>query len=532
MATIYDAYGRPVRFSDLLRKDKAAPTVTGVRSPWHDPVATGLTPLQLSEVLRAASEGDHWQYLTVAEEMEEREMHYASVLQTRRLAAGALDVTIESPDDSAAEEKVADELRALVREDGFTSLLAAMTDAIAKGYSISEIAWDRSERQWWPAKFDWRDPRYFVFDRTTGNELLIADETNVEGIPLQPYCFVRHIATRKNGLVVRGGLAFLAARGFLCKSYTIKDWMAFAEVFGLPLRIGRFTEGATQEDKDILLTAVANLGSDAAAIVPASMPIEIIDASKSAGGDKLFAGLADFWNKEMSKAILGQTMTSEDGSSLAQAKVHEDVRQDLLKADGVAMAATLQRDIIRPYVDLNYGPRARNAYPRIRIQPHKEEDLKLLSESLPPFLDRGLEVEASVIRDKFGLPEPAKGAKLLGAAAKAGGGGEEGSGQEDDGDDDEKETKPPTKKAKQAAGDDDQDEIDRMVDAELAEWERIVSPGVFGPLRDLVDNATSYQEFQKGLDRYLDEVDSDEVVKSLARQLFQSRGLGDATDEV
>ncbi len=59
-------------------------------------------------------------------------------------------------------------------------------------------------------------------------------------------------------------------------------------------------------------------------------------------------------------------MTADDGSSNAQAQVHNDVRVDILEADAKALANTLNRDLLRPYIDLNFGPQA--DYPRIELE--------------------------------------------------------------------------------------------------------------------------------------------------------------------
>lgn len=60
-------------------------------------------------------------------------------------------------------------------------------------------------------------------------------------------------------------------------------------------------------------------------------------------------------NEQISKAILGQTLTSDSGGgSYAQSKTHDEVRHDLTVADAKALAVTIRRDIIRPLVYLNY----------------------------------------------------------------------------------------------------------------------------------------------------------------------------------
>jgi phage gp29-like protein len=82
---ILDAHGRPVNLA-ALRREHAAPQVAGVRTVWAETVASGLTPQRLATLMQRAAEGDHHDYLTLAEEIEERDGHYRSVLGTRKLA--------------------------------------------------------------------------------------------------------------------------------------------------------------------------------------------------------------------------------------------------------------------------------------------------------------------------------------------------------------------------------------------------------------------------------------------------------------
>ena len=44
-------------------------------------------------------EGDSLDYLTLAEEIEERNLHYGSVLATRKLAVAGRDATVEAASD-------------------------------------------------------------------------------------------------------------------------------------------------------------------------------------------------------------------------------------------------------------------------------------------------------------------------------------------------------------------------------------------------------------------------------------------------
>lgn len=409
---IVDQYGRPIQY-DKLTEELAVARTTGIRQIWHQSVANGLTPQRLASILRAAAEGSANDYLTLAEEMEERDLHYASVLGTRKLAVAGLSVRIEAASDDPEDVRRADQLKELVDSPEFGELQADLTDAMGKGYAVSEIMWDRSGKTWNPERFEPRDQRFFQFDRDTGRELRLLDEADpINGVALAPYKFIVHLPRIRSGLPIRGGLARLAAVGYMCKAWTWKDWMGFADIFGMPMRVGRYGAGASKEDISTLMSAVANLGSDAAAVIPDSMRIDFTQAANVAGAGDFFKGLAEWWDKQVSKAVVGQTMSTDDGSSQAQATIHNEVRIDLLQADAKAESNTINRYFVRPWCDLNFAPG--RPYPRLIIDVPKPENTKILIEALKTLVPLGLKVEQSVIRDKLNIPAPAEGAELLG----------------------------------------------------------------------------------------------------------------------
>ncbi|MGH7917828.1 MAG: phage portal protein family protein, partial [Candidatus Binataceae bacterium] len=112
--------------------------------------------------------------------------------------------------------------------------------------------------------------------------------------------------------------------------------------------------------------------------------------------------------------MLGQTLSTQlprGAGSRAAAEVHDAVRRDIATDDARRLCGTLNRDLIRPLIDLNRGVRAR--YPKITIGFPDEEDLNVLSTALQPLIDRGLRVSEKEIRDKFGLREPQPGEEVL-----------------------------------------------------------------------------------------------------------------------
>ncbi|TIW27747.1 MAG: DUF935 domain-containing protein, partial [Mesorhizobium sp.] len=384
---LVDQYGRPIEKA-ALKVEQAAPTSTGVRR--HDALhpAAGLTPGRLARILRESIDGDPEAYLALAEDMEERDLHYAGVLGVRKRQVSRLEITVEAGGEDAESVAAAQLVRDVIERDGFADELIDVLDAVGKGFSCSEIIWDTSEGQWMPKRLAWRDPRWFKFDRIDGETPLLRD---VGGpVPLNPYQWVFHKAKAKSGLPIRGGLARAAAWTFLFKSFTVKDWAIFCEAYGQPLRLGKYDAGASERDKEVLLEAVSNIGVDYAAIVPTSMAVEFIKAD-IAGSHELYEKRADWLDRQVSKVVLGQTATTDAiAGGHAVGKTHDGVREDIEEADARQLAGSLNRDLVRPVVDLNRGPQKK--YPRICIGRPDEQDVDALVKNVVQLVPFGLPV--------------------------------------------------------------------------------------------------------------------------------------------
>ena len=135
--------GRPVDLDELYGEPRAAPTLTGVRSPISGHPADGLTPARLASIHRAAAQGDPLRYLELAEDIEERDLHYAAVLGTRKRQVAQLPITVEAASDDPEHIKHADFIREWLNEGVLESALFDLFDAIGKGFSILEIVSNR-----------------------------------------------------------------------------------------------------------------------------------------------------------------------------------------------------------------------------------------------------------------------------------------------------------------------------------------------------------------------------------------------------
>lgn len=415
---LLDAYGRPFE-PKALTEEVAAATYGGVRSPITGYPGDGLTPVRLAEILREADAGNPLRYLELAETIEERDLHYLGVLGTRRRGVSQIEVTVDAGSDAPEQEAHAQMVRNWLQRDELQDEMFDILDAIGKGYSLTEVTYEHSEGQYLP-RLDRRDPRWFRFDRRDLiTPLLLGDNGQEEA--LRPGKFVYARMQAKSGLPMRSGIARAALWAYLFKMYTQRDWAIFSQTYGQPVRVGKFASGASAEDKATLFRAVANIAGDCAAIIPESMMIEFIESGNVGAGHGMYKERVEFLDQQISKAVLGQTATTDAiTGGLGSGKEHGDVRADIKAADAKALAAVLNRDLIRVWVQMEYGPQT--AYPRLRIEDPKQEDLKALADALGPLIDRGLEVEQATLLQRFGLPEAKSGAKLMrpqGAAAVA-----------------------------------------------------------------------------------------------------------------
>ncbi|NTT86912.1 DUF935 domain-containing protein [Tabrizicola fusiformis] len=406
---LLDAYGRPINRMTVSQPVGGA-TLGGVRSPITGYPGDGLTPARLANILREADMGDPLRYLELAETIEERDLHYLGVLGTRRRAVSQIKVTVEAASESAEHEAHAKMVRDWLDRDELQEELFDILDAIGKGYSLTSVTYEHSSGQYLP-RLDRQDPRWFRFDRRDLATPLLLDDQGVEK-PLDPGRWIFARLQAKSGLPIRSGLARAAMWAYLFKMYTQRDWAIFSQTYGQPVRVGKFGPGASAEDKQTLFRAVANIAGDMAAIIPESMMIEFIESGNVGAGHAMYKERADWLDQQVSKAVLGQTATTDAVTGgLGSGKEHGDVRSDIKKADARALAAVLNRDLIRVWVQLEHGPQS--AFPRLKIEEEEQEDLKALADALGPLIDRGLEVEQQEILSRFGLPEAKAGAKLL-----------------------------------------------------------------------------------------------------------------------
>ena len=180
---LLDQHGHPIKVADL-KKEIAAPAAYGARAIASRSQSWGLDPARLSRLLRAAEENDPAAYLELAEEMEEKYLHYAAQLATRKRAVSGITAEIIPATDSRRDRRIAE-----VVEESLPVIQQAtfdMLDSLGKGFSATEIIWDTTGANWFPVRLERRDPRHFLFDKVDGRTLRLKSDLHPDGEDLPP----------------------------------------------------------------------------------------------------------------------------------------------------------------------------------------------------------------------------------------------------------------------------------------------------------------------------------------------------------
>lgn len=315
------------------------------------------------------------------DEMEEKDGHLFAVLQTRKNGVLSCPRKVVPASNASRDQEIAAFItRALGRISGFDQSLFNMLDALGKGLSVQEILWEAREGAVLAICLKSRAPGRFLFGDDGSLRLNVysvppADEREdpsqagagqtgfsraLFGRPLPHRKFVRFAFGGLYDNPYGRGLCSRAYWYYFLKKNNLRYWSIYNEKFGTPTALGRYGAGATEEDQQRLQEALENLQAETGVALPETVSVELLEAQRS-GQASTYRDLAEWCNDEISKIVLGATLTASEGrrsGSLALGKVHERVRGEYIESDARALENAVNSQLIRWLVDFNFGPDA------------------------------------------------------------------------------------------------------------------------------------------------------------------------------
>lgn len=234
-------------------------------------------------------------------------------------------------------------------------IISQIMKGVARGFRVMEIVWESDGNRTWPKKIVGKPNEAFAF-RASDNALMMITRNNISGVPVEPYKFLvaQNEADEENPY----------GEGYLDKCFWpitfkrggVKFWMRFIEKYAGAFAIGKVPRNTKTEDKDQLLDSLYDLIQDACAVIPNDGSVEIIEAAGKSASAEIYEKLSDWADKQISKAILGQTLTADigDKGSYAASNTHYKVSEDIGK-DDATLVQSVMNELIGWIWEINFG---------------------------------------------------------------------------------------------------------------------------------------------------------------------------------
>ena len=412
------------------------------------PLRTVMQPTpQILRYAVLAVESDPRPMLDILRRLAVSDMHLCGILGTRSDAILGYDYCVEPGDgmeNNEQERKRCDEIHNRLAKTNFDKALKNCVNGMTYGHSVTVPHWNLNQENKYYPEFETIDFVHFAPKRNklfmladkNDNNFMVTVGDNSRGIIENSYSISSGLMVgnpsglmwmpvdTENCLVMQnnpfeglindyvGGYLRPAMYLTILKHFNILDWAKFNELFGTPLRLGKFDPILTSDKGiEILKTAVKNMGTDASAVIDNTTQLEFLKG-EGGGGTSIrgntYESFATYIENKQSVLILGQTLTTElsgNTGSKAAAQIHNLVRMDKLWAD-LQNAQNLFRKVIQKDYFYNYGPPPNGIYPNFRFDTDEFKDLESMSKVVGDLSNAGLPISKDWAYDFFEIEPP------------------------------------------------------------------------------------------------------------------------------
>ena len=422
--------------------------------------------------------------------------HVFACTQSRKAGVLSLEWDINrGTDKDQNAQKIEDLLKGL----DIYQLINDILEASFFGFQPIEILWQKLDNLVLPSALVAKPPEWFCYDDENNLKFRTKENYWGEELPDKKFLCPQSNASYDNPYGER-----VLSRVFwpvTFKKGGLKFWVLFSEKYGIPHLVGKHPRGASKEETEALADLLENMIQDAIAVIPDDSSVEIMEADKSSSAE-IFDKLIDKMNAEISKAILGQTLTTEVGStgSYAASQTHMGVRADIVDADKKLVEKTINQ-LIKWIYELNF---ADQDIPQFEMYEIEDVDLNLAQRD-KVLTESGVKFSKEYFIKNYGFDE-----EDLEIA----------------------EVKKPTefKQFKEKNENQGQDEVDGLFDFISEEELQLISNDMLKPLLKQLSKCKSEEEFRKVLDEKNLKTDNFEEVLSKALFLCEAQGRYDGLE--
>jgi len=181
----------------------------------------------------------------------------------------------------------------------------------------------------------------------------------------------------------------------------IEFWQLMMERYGMPYLIGKYPNSFTQQQKDEFKKQLEDMAEDNITIFENSLEIELKESPQYDIG-QLYEILVNFHNKEISKAVLTVTLTTEieKVGSYKASEIHKEMLSYLGVTDKKLVEKALNI-LIQYYCFLNYG---KIEAPRVKLN-KKEAVVEESAERDKILSDIGVKFTKEYFKKRYNLSE-------------------------------------------------------------------------------------------------------------------------------
>ena len=300
---------------------------------------SGKTLANADQILQSRGGGD----LALYEEVLRDDQVYAC-FQQRILAQISREWSVEAGGEREIDRAAAEFIRNQLGRCNFDDLCRKMMLGIFYGYAVAECLWRREGDRVVLDEIKVRNPRRFGFDAE--RNLLLKSKSQPQGTPMPDCKFWLFRSGGDHDDAPYGrGLGYWLYWPVWFKRNFLKFWSQHAERFASPTLAGRHPPNISEQDRQRLLETLDSVRGRATLAIPENIAVEILETSRQVGGD--YDSFIRRMDGAISKVILSQTLTTDQGTSHAQARVHHRVRNELVKADADMLCQALKRSVGR-----------------------------------------------------------------------------------------------------------------------------------------------------------------------------------------
>ena len=232
--------------------------------------------------------------------------HIYSVLQTRWASVVGKEYNILPVSDNPKDKKIAEFVEETLYNTNFDFLRYTLLKSILFGFYCAEIIWKIENNQIVISNFIDKHAIKFIFDENRKLRLLTKDEM-INGIEIPDKKFLlMQYGSIDNPYGRPLGESLWWLNSF--KKTNIKFWLIYIEKFGMPTLLGKYDTGLESE-KETIQDVLNSVQTNSSIVLPEGIEVSLLEATRN--GNPTYDDLCNFLNREISKEVLGQILTTE-----------------------------------------------------------------------------------------------------------------------------------------------------------------------------------------------------------------------------